>query len=214
MTSFNEPETGCSRCPRLVTFRNSNCLAEPEWHNAPVRSYGSPTASFMIVGLAPGLKGANKTGIPFIGDGSGDLLYKMLLEFAFAEGTYNSRTIEGLKLKNCLITNAVRCVPPQNKPNASELANCLDYLTSTIECMKNLKLILALGKVAHDAIIKGLGLKLKQYQFKHHGVHVVSEKFKLIDSYHCSRYNLNTKRLTETMFREVFRESHKLISEL
>lgn len=213
MSFSNEPDPGCSRCPRLVAFRYNNRKAEPDWHNAPVFSYGAIDASFLIVGLAPGLKGANKTGIPFIGDGSGDLLYKMLLEFGFAEGNYDSQHTEEIELNSCLITNAVRCVPPQNKPTATELENCLAYLTSTIECMMNLQVILALGKVAHDAILKSLDLKQSHYQFKHSAVHNVSERFSLLDSYHCSRYNLNTKRLTETMFREIFRESKKLISE-
>lgn len=212
MSILSEPDLDCSRCPRLVAFRQTNRSNQPGWHNAPVHSLGNTQASLLIMGLAPGLKGANKTGVPFIGDGSGDLLYQTLIEFGFAEGNYKKTSINDVELINCLITNAVRCVPPENRPNSTELNNCRDYLKATLDLMNNLKVILALGKQAHDSVIRALSLKQSQYPFKHRSLHQVSDKFLLLDSYHCSRYNLNTRRLTESMFHDIFRDIKMILS--
>ncbi len=207
------PASDCSLCTRLVRFRNENRQKYPTYHNAPVPAFGSLDAELLIVGLAPGLKGANATGRPFTGDYAGDVLYKVLLDNEFATGSYVSprgEDISGayednLKLQNCRITNAVRCLPPANKPETSEIKTCNSFLTQEIEAMPNLRVIVALGLVSHNAVLKALGLKASFGKFAHGAQHQLNRDILLIDSYHCSRYNINTRRLSPEMFNEIFR---------
>lgn len=198
------PDKNCSKCKRLVEFRLANKVSYPDFFNAPVPSFGSKDGSLLIVGLAPGLKGANCTGRPFTGDYAGDLLYQTLLDFNLAKGNYKASIDDGLELVNCRITNAVRCVPPQNKVVADEINNCGCYLDYEINSMSNLKAIIVLGLVAHNAVLKVLNAKRSAFKFVHGVVHDIG-KYKVIDSYHCSRYNTNTGRLTEDMFKQVFK---------
>jgi uracil-DNA glycosylase family 4 len=195
----------------LAAFRLENRAAHADWFNAPVPSFGGDDAALLIVGLAPGLKGANRTGRPFTGDYAGDLLYPTLLKFGFADGRYRAAASDGLRLKDCRITNAVRCVPPQNKPTGAEAAACRPFLSREIEILANLRMILALGVVAHNAVLAGLGEKLGAWRFGHGTVHALPDAPLLIDSYHCSRYNTNTGRLTEAMFHAVFQEIRAVI---
>jgi uracil-DNA glycosylase family 4 len=197
------PDRDCGLCPRLVEFRAENRAAWPDWHNAPVPSFGDPKAKLLIVGLAPGLKGANRTGRPFTGDYAGDLLYATLLAHGFAQGTYKADPKDGLKLLGCRITNAVRCLPPANKPVGAEISACNRFLAEEIAGLPNLRAILALGRIAHDAVLRGLGLRQSGYPFKHGALHALPSGAALADSYHCSRYNTNTGRLTEAMFQRV-----------
>jgi uracil-DNA glycosylase len=197
------PGPDCARCPRLVEFRQRYRDAEPLWHNAPVPSFGDLTARLLIVGLAPGLKGANRTGRPFTGDYAGDLLYATLIEFGFARGVYQARPDDGMMLVDCRIVNAVRCVPPQNKPLPAEIASCRPFLLGAIEDMPRLTAIVALGRIAHETTVKALGLRASTVPFAHGAVHDAG-RFRLYDSYHCSRYNTNTGVLTTDMFRSVF----------
>lgn len=197
------PGRDCPRCPRLVDFRLQCRAAEPDWFNAPVPSFGDPNARLLIVGLAPGLKGANRTGRPFTGDYAGDLLYATLLDFGLARGTYAAQADDTLELVDCFITNAVRCVPPANKPTPAEIRACRPFLEATVAAMPNLAAILALGRVAHDSVLTALEARKAAYPFGHGAAHRLDGPT-LFDSYHCSRYNTNTGRLTEAMFREVF----------
>jgi len=199
----SEPDRDCPLCPRLAGFRNEARAREPEWFNAPVPSFGDPDARLLIVGLAPGLSGANRTGRPFTGDYAGDLLYATLLEYGFASGTYQARPDDGLRLVDCRISNAVRCVPPQNKPLPAEINTCRPYLAMTIETMPSLRAIVALGRIAHDSVAKTLKLRGSTAPFAHGAIHQAG-RIKLYDSYHCSRYNTNTGVLTPEMFRKVF----------
>jgi uracil-DNA glycosylase len=198
-----EASRDCPLCPRLVAFREANRAREPLWFNAPVRSFGDQDARLLIVGLAPGMQGANRTGRPFTGDYAGDLLYATLIEYGFATGVYQARPDDGMRLVDCRISNAVRCVPPQNKPLPVEIANCRPFLLATIESMPNLSAIVALGRVAHETTVKTLGLRATTVPFAHGAVHEAG-RFRLYDSYHCSRYNTNTGVLTPEMFRSVF----------
>lgn len=200
MTGFKGPEADCALCPRLVAFRDENTTAFPDFHNAPVTSFGDLDAQVLVVGLAPGLKGANRTGRPFTGDGAGDLLYPALTQAGFAAGNYDRRADDGLTLVDCRITNAVRCVPPQNKVTGAEASSCRPFLVAEIEAMSNLKVLLALGRVAHEAILRTFGLKLKDFVFAHGAVHQLPNGLLMADSFHCSRYNVNTGRLTAEMF--------------
>jgi len=199
------PSRDCPRCPRLVAFRERHRVAHPDWHNAPVPSFGTGDARLLIVGLAPGLKGANCTGRPFTGDYAGDLLYATLLKFGLAEGTYLERADDGLRLKGVRITNAVRCVPPENKPEPSEIKSCRPFLIEEMASLGSLKVILALGTLAHTQVLATLGLRQAAYKFGHQAQHVLPGGLVLADSYHCSRYNTNTGRLTTGMFEAVFR---------
>jgi uracil-DNA glycosylase family 4 len=201
---FAAPPRDCPRCPRLVAFREAWREREPSWHNAPVPSFGPIDAKLLIVGLAPGLQGANRTGRPFTGDYAGDLLYATLLEFGFAQGIYAERPDDGLTLVDCRISNAVRCVPPENKPVGAEIATCRDFLQAEIAAMPNIRAMIALGRIAHDSAVTALGGKRSAAPFGHGRAHVLGP-ITLFDSYHCSRYNTNTGVLTPDMFRSVFR---------
>jgi uracil-DNA glycosylase family 4 len=198
-----KPGRDCPLCPRLVDFRKSWRAKEPEWFNAPVPSFGPPTARVLIVGLAPGLQGANRTGRPFTGDYAGVLLYETLLHYRFARGQFGARADDGLELVDCRITNAVRCVPPENKPTPAEINTCRDFLKETIAEMKALRAIVALGRIAHDSAVVALGAKKSTAPFAHGGRHALGP-LALLSSYHCSRYNTNTGVLTPEMFRAVF----------
>ncbi len=199
-----EPGRDCPLCPRLVDFRETWREKEPDWHNAPVRTFGSLDARLLVVGLAPGLRGANRTGRPFTGDYAGDLLYRTLIEFGFARGSYEARPDDGLTLVDAAITNAVRCVPPENKPLPVEIRTCRPFLLATIGAMTRLRVIVALGRIAHESVAATLGLRQKAVPFGHGAVHLLEADVSLHDSYHCSRYNTNTGVLTEAMFRDVF----------
>jgi len=198
-----EPDRNCPLCPRLAGFREAARAREPEWFNSPVPSFGDPDGRLLIVGLAPGLQGANRTGRPFTGDFAGDLLYATLLEYGFAEGSYQARPDDGLTLIDCRISNAVRCVPPQNKPLPAEISTCRQFLSRATAEMPRLRAIVVLGRVAHESILKVLGLRSSAAAFAHGAMHQASA-VKLYDSYHCSRYNTNTGVLTPKMFRNVF----------
>ena len=205
------PGLNCSLCPRLFDFRSKNKEEWPDWCNAPVNGFGSLSSRLLILGLAPGLRGANKTGRPFTGDFAGDLLYKTLSEFNLSSGIYTPSTKDDLQLLDCRITNAVKCVPPQNKPVAIEIKNCQKFLKSEIASMKKLRVILALGTIAHNSALDMFGCRKSNHKFAHNSQHQLNEKITLIDSYHCSRYNTNTGRLTEKMFREVFASLTKIL---
>lgn len=197
------PDTDCRLCPRLWQFRDDNRRQEPSWHNAPVPSFGAIEARFLVVGLAPGLMGANRTGRPFTGDYAGDLLYQTLAKHGFVIGTYGRDASDGIALKDCRITNAVRCVPPQNKPLPAEIHTCRPFLSQEIGAMPKLQIILALGTIAHNQVLRVLNHRPGHHKFAHGARHMVGEGKILIDSYHCSRYNTNTGRLTETMFDDI-----------
>ena len=205
LSSDIAPERDCALCPRLKAFIDENRALYPDKFNAPVPSFGALTSRVLIVGLAPGLKGANFTGRPFTADYAGDLLYPTLIKFGFAHGEYARHAQDGLELADCRITNAVRCVPPQNKPIGAEINTCNTFLHNEINAMENLRVIVSLGGVSHKAVIKTLGHKQSAHKFGHNAVHEFEDTpIKLIDSYHCSRYNTNTRRLTTQMFEDVF----------
>ncbi len=206
-----EPAPDCTLCPRLVSFRTTNRDIQPDWFNAPVPSFGNGAGRLLIVGLAPGLKGANRTGRPFTGDYAGDLLYATLLKFGFARGDYEARPDDGLKLVDCMITNAVRCVPPENKPTPAEIACCRPFLKNRILASGKLVAILALGRIAHDQTLAALELRKAAFPFSHGAIHAIGGGMTLADSFHCSRYNTNTGRLTPAMFEDVFRDIRNLI---
>ena len=199
-----EPDRNCPLCPRLVDFRESNRTSEPTWHNAPVPSFGSVDAELLVVGLAPGLRGANRTGRPFTGDAAGALLYPTLREFGFARGRYSGDAGDQLRLVGCRVTNAVRCVPPGNRPQGPEIRACRPFLASELAALGRVRAIVALGAVARDAVLDALGIRRKLFPFRHGAARRLRGSLLLADSYHCSRYNVNTGRLTETMFRDVF----------
>lgn len=207
-----EPPANCELCERLVSFRTVNAQAHPDWFNAPVPSFGDPDARVLIVGLAPGLQGANKTGRPFTGDYAGDLLYATLAKFGFSNGAYAANPNDGLVLRGCIITNAVRCVPPQNKPVGAEIKQCRAFLLQRILQLPNLKAIVALGRIAHDSTLSALGLKRSKFPFAHAAAHWLDDQLCLFDSYHCSRYNTNTGRLTAEMFEDVFSDVRDHVS--
>jgi uracil-DNA glycosylase len=198
-----EPQPDCPLCSRLVSFRAKNRAAHPDWFNGAVPSFGPHSAQLLIVGLAPGLKGANRTGRPFLGDYAGELLYRTLLKVGLARGTHDPAKPEALTLTDCMISNAVRCVPPANKPTPSEIAHCRNFLEARIAALPGLRAILALGRIAHDSTLDALGLKRRDYPFSHGARHVLPTGHLLFDSYHCSRQNTNTGRLTTPMFEAV-----------
>lgn len=209
-----DPPADCMSCPRLVALRQDLQAAHPDWFNAPVPSFRSASPELIIVGLAPGLRGANRTGRPFTGDYAGDLLYETMVEFGFAEGTYRADPEDGLELRSAMITNAVRCLPPENKPTGPEIKTCRPYLLSTLDAEPSLKLVLALGRIAHDTFLSALGLRRAAYPFAHGARHALEgTDLVLYDSYHCSRYNTNTGRLTPEMFKSVFAQMRAELSD-
>ena len=202
-----EPPPDCPCCPRLAHFRLNNRGTLPDGHNDPVPAFGDCSARLLIVGLAPGLKGANRTGRPFTGDFAGDLLYATLIEQGLAMGIYGGRADDGLALVGCRITNAVRCVPPQNKPTPTEITACNQFLAAEVTSLRDLRGILALGRIAHDAVLQSMVLKRNRFPFAHGAIHTIGGELFLADSYHCSRYNTNTGRLTPAMFQTVVAEA-------
>jgi len=198
------PSPDCSLCPRLAAFRETQRAAHPEWFNAPVPPFGESEAELLIVGLAPGLRGANRTGRPFTGDYAGGLLYATLQRFGLASGEYDARADDGFTLVRARVTNAVRCVPPQNKPEPREIRACRGFLVDEIAALPRLRAFLALGAIAHDAVLAALGLRRTQFRFAHGAAHALPNDRLLVDSYHCSRLNTNTGKLTAAMFEEVF----------
>ena len=198
-----EPKTDCALCERLVAFRKDNAAAHPDWFNGAVPSFGPDTARLLILGLAPGLKGANRTGRPFWGDFAGDLLYPTLLKSGLAQGEHDVLRPEALSLVDCMITNAVRCVPPQNKPTGGEIKSCRQFLDGRKAALPNLRALLAIGRVAHDSILSSFAVKKRDYPFAHGAKHVLPGDLLLFDSFHCSRLNTNTGRLTPEMFESV-----------
>jgi uracil-DNA glycosylase len=201
----------CGRCPRLVGFRAENQRKAPDWFNGAVPSFGDADGRLLIVGLAPGLNGANRTGRPFTGDYAGELLYATLLQFGLARGRYEARADDGLTLVDCMISNSVRCVPPQNKPTPAEIATCCGFLRARIAAMPNVRAIVALGRIAHDSTLTTLGCRKSLFPFAHGARHAVREGLDLFDSFHCSRYNTNTRRLTPEMFSAVFAAVRELL---
>ena len=206
------PPRDCQACPRLAQYRAANRAEHPQWSNAPVESFGEAGARLLIVGLAPGLRGANRTGRPFTGDYAGDLLYATLAELGLASGGYDRRADDGLRRVDCAIANAVRCVPPQNKPTPQEMASCRPYLERAIAALPRLKAIVALGRIAHESTLRSLGLRLAAYPFAHGARHALPAGAPaLFDSYHCSRYNTNTGVLTPDMFYDVLRSARDFL---
>jgi uracil-DNA glycosylase len=201
---FVLPSPDCPLCPRLAGFRGTQRAAHPDWFNAPVPPFGDSTAKLLIVGLAPGLRGANRTGRPFTGDYAGDLLYATLRKFGLARGDYSGNRDDGLALDSARITNAVRCVPPQNKPETAEIAACRTFLIAELTALPRLRAILALGAIAHHAVLAAKGLRRPAYPFGHGVLHELPDGVLLADSYHCSRLNTNTGTLTTEMFEAVF----------
>jgi len=205
-----EAPRDCPRCPRLVAFRHEAARAEPDWFNGAVPSFGTNEARLLIVGLAPGLRGANRTGRPFTGDYAGELLYSTLVTFGFARGTYRADPADGLQLVDCMITNAVRCVPPGNKPLPQEIATCRGYFSARLDALPRLKALVVLGRIAHDQTLSTLSLRKSQFPFRHRARHAAGS-VTLFDSLHCSRLNTNTGRLTTEMFHAVFRDVRQFL---
>ncbi|HYZ40651.1 MAG TPA: uracil-DNA glycosylase, partial [Stellaceae bacterium] len=199
-----EPPRDCALCPRLAAFRETQRATHPEWFNAPVPPFGGKQAELLIVGLAPGLRGANRTGRPFTGDYAGGLLYETLRKFGFAEGDYDARADDGLELRQTRITNAVRCVPPLNRPEPAEITSCGRFLAAEIAHLPRLRAILALGAIAHTSVLSALGCRRGPFPFAHGRVHTLPSGLLLADSYHCSRLNTNTGKLSAAMFEAVF----------
>ena len=205
-----EPPRDCPLCPRLVAYRQANRDANPDWWNGPAPSWGDPDARLLVAGLAPGRTGANRTGRPFTGDGAGWMLYETLIKLGFARGTYEARPDDGLTLADCMITNAVRCAPPANKPETSEEATCRPFLTARIEALPRLKVIVTLGDVSRRNVLRALGLKASA-GIAGHGTEFQAGPYVVLNSYHCSRLNTNTGRLTAEMFEAVFRRARELV---
>jgi uracil-DNA glycosylase family 4 len=199
-----EPSRDCPLCPRLVAFREALRRDHPDWWNAPVHCFGDPGAWLAIVGLAPGMHGANRTGRPFTGDFAGVLLYRTLLKYGLATGTYEERAGDSLRLTGAAIVNAVRCLPPQNKPTPQEIATCRPYYSLALDSLPRAHVLVALGQIAHQTVVRSAGGKLANFKFGHLAEHRLPDGRLLIDSYHCSRYNQNTNRLTAEMFEAVF----------
>lgn len=197
------PGRDCPLCPRLAAFRAESRRQNPDWHNAPVPAFGPDTARLLIIGLAPGLRGANRTGRPFTGDHAGRLLYGSLLKFGFASGEYQEKPDDGLILEDCRIANAVRCVPPENKPLPAETATCSQFLAAEFNSLAQVRAVLALGVIAHQAVLRALGLKQAFGKFRHGELHALPNGLHLTDSFHVSRYNTSTGRLTTEMFETV-----------
>ncbi len=215
----HEPGRDCMLCPRLADFRQIHRIASPDWHNAPVATWypgddsqgGTEKVRLLVVGLAPGLRGANRTGRPFTGDYAGDLLYATMTKFGFAGGQYGADPNDGLALIDAAITNSVRCVPPENKPVAAEINACRPFLQATIARLPNLRAILTLGKIAHDSTARTLGVRVASVPFGHNRQHLM-DNYSVFSSYHCSRYNTNTGRLSEKMFEDVFQNIRSFLN--
>ena len=205
-----EPPRDCPLCPRLVAFREALRVEHPDWWNAPVPNFGDPDAWLAIVGLAPGKHGANRTGRPFTGDHAGVLLYDTLLKFGLAEGVYEERPDDSLRLKGVAIVNSVKCLPPENKPTPQEIATCRSFLTLSLGALPKVRVLVALGQIGHGSMVRTAGGKLSAYKFGHLAEHRLPDGRTLIDSYHCSRYNQNTGRLTAEMFEQVFARAIEL----
>jgi len=204
MTSMTlEPDHDCPLCPRLVTYRLANRAKWPDWHNGPVPCWGPREAKLLVMGLAPGVKGANRTGRPFTGDHAGRLLYATLLKYGLAEGEYREDPSDGMELRGVRIINAVRCVPPENLPTPAETATCNRFFVAERAAMPQLRAVLALGLVAHNALLKSYGIPAARHKFAHGAVHALPDGVLLADSYHVSRYNTQTGRLTTEMFETV-----------
>ncbi len=199
-----EPSKDCALCPRLVSYRQANAISYPDYFNGPAPSFGPSSARLLVVGLAPGLHGANRTGRPFTGDYAGDLLYRTLAKFGFSKGVYAASPDDGVTLAGAMISNAVRCAPPENKPTPVEIKSCRPFLEARIAALPDLKAIICLGRIAHDSTLAALGVRAKDAPFSHCARHILPNGITLFDSYHCSRYNTNTGRLTEEMFEQVF----------
>ena len=208
----SEPSRDCPLCPRLVAFRHVARLKYPDGHNAPVPNFGPKSARLLIVGLAPGLQGANRTGRPFTGDWAGDLLYETLIDLGFASGVYDERPDDGLTLVDARIVNGVRCVPPENKPTGPEILACRPFLQASLAEMPNLRAVVALGRIAHETFVRTVGARPAHFAFAHGARHDLG-RVTLFDSYHCSRYNTNTRRLTPEMFRAVFADVKAFLGE-
>lgn len=205
-----EPARDCPLCPRLVAYRETNRAAHPDWFNGPAPSFGDPAARLLVLGLAPGRMGANRTGRPFTGDFAGVLLYETLLKFGFARGRYEARPDDGLQLVDCMVSNAVRCAPPGNKPETSEEAACRPFLSARIAALPRLKVIVTLGDVSRRNALRALGLKASA-GVPGHGSEFQAGPYKVLNSYHCSRLNTNTGRLTAEMFEAVFARARDLV---
>lgn len=209
---FQCPDKSCQKCPRLLAFRQENVIKYPTYYNGPVQSFGDLTAKVLIVGLAPGLNGANQTGRPFTNDYAGDVLYPILKKYGFAQGNYAKRADDGFELLDVRVTNSVRCLPPKNQVTGEEVKNCGAYLIEEIQSMPNLKLILTLGSVAHGAVLGVLGYKKAAFKFAHGALHVLDKhKLLMLNSYHTSRYNINTGVLTYEMFEDIVKKIKTLI---
>lgn len=208
--SAAEPPRDCRLCPRLVAYRQANRAANPDWWNGPAPSFGDPAARLAVVGLAPGRTGANRTGRPFTGDFAGVLLFETLITQGFAKGAYDARPDDGLELVDCLITNAVRCAPPGNRPETLEEAACRPFLAARLEALPNLKVIVTLGDVSRRNVLRALGLKASA-GVSGHGAEFQAGPYRVINSYHCSRLNTNTGRLTPQMFEDIFVRARALL---
>ncbi|WP_428685915.1 uracil-DNA glycosylase [Sphingopyxis sp.] len=202
-----EPPGDCPRCPRLVALRRECRTEYPDWWNAPVHAFGDPEAWLAFAGLAPGKHGANRTGRPFTGDYAGDLLFATLAKFGLSRGVYDARIDDGLTLDGAIIVNSVKCLPPRNKPTPAEIANCRPFFEAQLAALPTVRVIIALGRIAHNATLRSAGLRLAGYPFAHGALHALPDGRHLVDSYHCSRYNTNTGRLTPEMFGDVFRSA-------
>ena len=210
---IEQPPADCTLCPRLAEYRAANSAANPGWFNAPVPSFGPTDARLLVVGMAPGVRGANRTGRPFTGDHAGILLYQTLLRFGFARGEYRAEPDDGVTLHDCRIVNAVRCVPPANLPEPREVTACNRFLRGELQGMPNLRLVLSLGVLAHAAVLKACGIPPTRIRFSHGAVHELPDGLLLADSYHVSRYNTNTGRLTEAMFEAVMDEAARRLDQ-
>ncbi len=201
----------CTKCSRLTKFLKSTKQKHPSYHCKPVAAFGDPNARLLIVGLAPGLHGANATGRPFTGDYAGVLLYQTLHKFKFATHSVSKSRDDSLRLKDCRITNAVKCVPPANKPTTDEIKICNFYLRNELRLLNPGNMVLALGKIAHDAVLRAFNLKLSMYPFGHANIYKLENQLHLLDSYHCSRYNTQTKRLTKKQFEAIFMQAKSIL---
>jgi uracil-DNA glycosylase family 4 len=200
-----EPPRDCPRCPRLVAYRRENAARQPGWFNGAVSSFGDSRARLLVLGLAPGVAGANRTGRPFTGDYAGELLYATLASHGFANGRFAADPGDGLELVDCMVSNAVRCVPPQNRPTPAEVATCRAFLAARLAALPRLRAVLCLGRIAHETLVRTLGARLAEHPFAHGARHALG-RLAVFDSYHCSRYNTNTRRLTPAMFDAVVAE--------